>query len=219
MDTKSAIYTCVGAIVASTITAAAMYFTNERTLEEQRIESDRQRIEERRVAVENKSLAKIYILNTYVPRINTNIDSVFYTEIANESGNQANDLLVTVNFGGTTIRQCETLPNNQVGEDSIKNGSILILNSLDLLPGERIYIYCQTSSPVFESITVSGKNLVSSAHKSIDSLRTRIKIDNSNGYATFFKVIACIIALIFAAYFTVVCISILNKKMKPYLGE
>jgi hypothetical protein len=216
MDTKAAIFTCIGAIVASAITAGVMYYNNERTLQTKIHEAEKQRLELRKQAVENKKLAKVVISNTYVPRINTNIDSVFYTEISNESENTSNSTLITVNFGGTEIRACETLPLNHVKTESIKNGSVLILDSLKLLPNDKLYIYCQTSSPMFESVTVSGENLAYRVSKNFESMKIKPAVKSGGSYATFFKVIGCIVALIFIGYFTLAGISICNKKLKPY---
>ena len=217
MDTKSAIYTCLGAIVASAITAGVMYYNNERTLEARIDEAEKQRIELRKQIVDNKKLAKILISNTYVPRINTNIDSVFYTEISNESENTSNNTLLTINFGGTEIRACETLPINHVKPESIKNGSVLNLDKLKLMSNEKLYIYCQTSSPIFESITVSGDNLAYRVSKNFASMKLKAVRKSGNPYSTFFKVIGCIVALIFIGYFTLAGIVIFNKKLKPYI--
>jgi len=217
MDTKAAIFTCIGAIVASAITAGVMYYNNERTLQTKIHEAEKQRVELRKQVVENKKLAKILISNTYVPRINTNIDSIFYTEISNESENPSNNMLLTINFGGTEIRACETLPFNYVKPESIKNSSVLNLENFKLLSNEKLYVYCQTSSPMFESIKVSGDNLAYRVSKDFESMRIKTVAKAGNSYATFFKVIGCIVALIFIGFFTLAGIAFSNKKLKPYL--
>ncbi|PTP10071.1 hypothetical protein [Vibrio splendidus] len=217
MDTKSAIYTCLGAIFASAITAGVMYYNNERTLEAKIGEAEKQRVELRKQVVDNKKLAKILISNTYVPRINTNIDSVFYTEISNESENTSNNTLLTINFGGTEIRACETLPLNHIKPESIKNGSVLNIENLKLLSNEKLYVYCQTSSPIFESITVSGENLAYRVSQNFASMKLKTVPKSGNPYGTFFKVIGCIVALIFIGYFTLAGIVIANKRLKPYM--
>jgi len=136
---------------------------------------------------------------------------VFYTEISNESENSSNNTLITVNFGGSEIKACETLPINHVKTASIKNGSVLILDNPKLLSNEKLYIYCQTSSPIFESVTVSGENLVYRVSKNFESMKIRTPVNSGNSYATFFKVISCIVALIFIGYFTLVGLSFCNK--------
>lgn len=217
METKAAIFTCIGAIVASAITAGVMYYNNERSLETKIQEAEKQRVELRNQASEDKKLAKIAILNTYVPKINTNIDSIFYTEISNESENPSNNTLITVNFGGTEIKACETLPLNHVKNESVKNGSVLVLDNLKLLSNDKLYIYCQTSSPMFESVTVTSDNLAYKVFKSFESMKVRPEVKSGNSYATFFKVIGSIVALIFIGYFTLAGIAICNKKLKTYL--
>ncbi|PCJ33757.1 MAG: hypothetical protein COA75_14800 [Cellvibrionales bacterium] len=206
MESKSAKYTFWGAVLAAVISGAIGLY----------IHLDGQE-EEKEIAIKNaaaeksKDTARLTISNVYVPPINTLQQSSFFAQINNNSLNIAKDISVKINFGEASISSCETIPINAFKDDTSFETSIVSFSVGDIQIRDSFYIYCLLSSPIFESILVTGPNLFSN-EKYIYKTTARGTINDNSGFIKFFKVIATIVAVIFIGYFTIAILSLLNKK-------
>lgn len=206
MDSKSAKYAFWGAVMAAVITGAiGLYIHLDGKTEQKRI------IEQKNEADQSKDTANLTISNVYVPPINTSQDSSFFFEISNNSLNVAKNINVKINFGEASITSCETLPENHFKAGETYDSSIVTFPAGDIQKKDKLYVYCMISSPVFESILITGPNLFSNEKLEFSDLNGGISSENS-GFLTFFKVVATIVAVIFIGYFTIVILSLLNKR-------
>jgi len=205
METKTAQYGLIGAILAAVISGAiALYIHYDGKSEQKKI------AEQEKIANQSKDTSNLTITNVYVPPVNTTMESAFYAEISNNSLNDAKDLEIKINFGEASIYKCETLPVNIFkGQEKFDNSFISFPLKL-LQKKEKLHIYCFLSHPVFDSILITGSNLYSSEEFNYGMFKAEVSEDSS-GFLTFFKVIATIISVIFLGYFTIVVISLLNK--------
>lgn len=210
MESKTAKYTFWGAVIAAFITGSIALY----------IHLDGKAAQNKEVNVTGKlegpnDAARLVISNTYVPPVNTSIDSAFFVEVINYSQITAKDVNIKINFGESSVSKCETLPENKFFEEKESKNSIINITVGEILGRDSFYIYCLISHPVFDSILVTGSNLYSNALFDYGQQKP-LEIERTSGFVTFFKVIASIVALIFIGYFTILVISILNSKFKKF---
>ena len=208
MESKSAKYAFWGVIIAALITGAiGLYVHLDGKNEQKRI------IEQKKEADKSKDTANLTISNVQVPPINTSQNSSFFAEIENNSLNIAKDVTVRINFGESSVTSCETLPENFFkGHEGLET-SIVTFSAGDIQKKDKLYVYCMISSPVFDSILITGANLFSNEKFEFKELKTKVSSESS-GYLGFFKFVASAVAVIFIGYFTLVVLSLLNKKFK-----
>ncbi|TLX52332.1 hypothetical protein CWC31_01955 [Pseudoalteromonas ruthenica] len=208
MESKSGKYAFWGTILAAVISGAiGLYIHLDGQKETKEIAAKKAEAEK------SRDTASVTISDVYIPPVNTIQDSSFFAKISNNSSNVAKDLTVKLNFGEASVSSCETIPNNIFKDQKDFETSIVSFSAGDILKRDSFYIYCLLSSPAFDSILVTGPNLFSSEKYTYKNLETTPKNDGS-GFVTFFKVVATIVAVIFIGYFTIVILSLLNKKFQ-----
>jgi hypothetical protein len=205
-------YTFWGTIIAAVITGAIGLYIHI----DEKNENIQEVIKKEKTHEQPKDTAHLTISNVYLPPINTSLESSFFVEIENNSLNVAKDINVKINFGEASISMCETLPNNVFNGNEKFETSIISFSAGDIEKDDQFYVYCLISQPIFKSILVTGPNLFRNTEYKYKE-RINVSTSDSNGFLTFFKVISTIVALIFIGYFTIVIISILNKKLETWL--
>ena len=207
MESKVAKYGFWGTVIAALITGAiGIYIHLDSKAEATKI------MESKQEADKSKDTANLTISNVYVPPVNTSLDSSFFVQIQNNSLNVAKDVKVKINFGESSVTNCETIPENLINEKQ-KISSVISFSAGDIQRQDSLYVYCLLSHPVFESILLTGSNLFSNELYKFSQYMPKKK-DESSGFITFFKFIATIVAVIFIGYFTIITISALNRKFK-----
>jgi hypothetical protein len=204
VESKTAKYTFLGTIMAAIITGAIGLYIH---LDGQgKIEK---MVAKKAEAEKSKGTARLTISNVYVPPVNTAQDSSFFVEISNGRLHIAKDVNVKINFGEASISSCETLPVNVLKGHVKYNTSIVSFSVGNIAENDSVYVYCLLSSPVLESILVTGPNLFNNSKYTYSP---STKENEGSSFINFFKVIASIVAVIFIGYFTIVILSLLNKK-------
>lgn len=208
MESKSAKYGLWGAVLAALITGAiALYIHYDGKSEKQK------EVQEAIAADQAKETANLKVKEIYLPPINTRLDSAFFAEITNESRMDAENIEVSLNFGSASVTSCETLPVNAFTDRNTFDTSLVEFSYEKVKRKERLYVYCHLSNPAFESILITGDNLFSNVEYDRGDLVDSMTESNSS-YMTFFKVIGSIVAVIFIAYFTVLLIMLVNKRVE-----
>ncbi|WP_229617486.1 hypothetical protein [Vibrio parahaemolyticus] len=208
MESKSAKYGLWGTILAALITGAiALYIHYDGKSEKQK------EAQEVLSADQKKETANLKVKEIYIPPVNTRLDSGFYAEIANESLLDAEQIEVSINFGSASVIACETLPVNVFADATTFETSFVVFSYDKVKRKEKLHVYCLLSNPSFDSLLITGKNLFSSVEYDRADLDSSIVQDNSS-YITFFKVVASIVAVVLIAYFTVVLIMLINKRVE-----
>lgn len=208
MESKSAKYSLWGTLIAALIAAIVALYIHYDGKSEKKAQ-----IALEKVAEASKKTANLKISNVYYPPVNTQLDSVFFAEITNSSLNDAKDLNFKMNFGTASVSSCETLPINVIKPDTKFETSFVNFSYQKIARKEKIYIYCFLSAPTFESIFISGSNLFTNVEFN-QTEHMLVQNDSTSSFITFFKVIGSIVAVIFIGYFTVVLISLFNKKVE-----
>jgi hypothetical protein len=208
LESKSAKYGLWGAILAALITGViALYIHYDGKSEKQK------EAQEVLSADQKKETANLKVKEIYIPPVNTRLDSGFYAEIANESLLDAEQIEVSINFGSASVIACETLPVNVFADAATFETSFVVFSYDKVKRKEKLHVYCHLSNPSFDSLLITGENLFSSVEYDRADLDSSIVQDNSS-YATFFKVVASIVAVVLIAYFTVVLIMLINKRVE-----
>ncbi|MCG6227138.1 hypothetical protein [Vibrio furnissii] len=208
MESKSAKYGLLGAIVAALISGAiALYIHYDDKSEKQK------EINEAVAADELTKTANLRIQNVYLPPVNTHLDSSFYAEIANESQLDAENIKVSINFGDASVTSCETLPHNAFVDKTKFDTSFVTFSYDKIRKKEKLHVYCLLSNPTFESLLITGNNLYSNVKFDRSDLNN-ISKESGSSFVTFFKVIGSGIAVIFLAYFTIAIIQLIHLQFK-----
>lgn len=207
MEEKSAKYGLIGTIIAAIIAGAiALYIHNDTKSEQQK------NAEIEKKANKSKDTANVTISNVFMPEINTKIESSFFMKISNNSLNDAKNLNVKINFGEAEIVKCETQPINIFQENQNYDSSIISFDVQSINKKDKLYVYCLTSLPIFDSILITGSNLFQNEQYTYEQYK--LKEDHINsGLTTFFQIIGGIVFVIFAGYFTIVSITLFNRKL------
>lgn len=207
MEEKSAKYGLIGTIIAAIIAGAiALYIHNDTKSEQQKI------AEIEKKANKSKDTANLTISNVFMPEINTKIESSFFMKISNNSLNDAKNLNVKINFGEAEIVKCETQPINIFQENQNYDSSIISFDVQSINKKDKLYVYCLTSLPIFDSILITGSNLFQNEQYTYKQYKSKEDHVNS-GLTNFFQVIGGIVFVIFAGYFTIVSITLFNRKL------
>ena len=210
MESKSVKYGLWGAIVAALITGAITLYIHYDG------KSEKQKEAQKVLSIDQtKKTAKLKVKEVYLPPVNTRLDSVFYSEIANESLFDAEKVEFSINFGSASVTSCETLPVN-VFENNVKFDTSFVVFSYDKIKQkEKLYVYCHLSNPSFDSLLITGENLFSNVEYNKDDLNQLIVEDNS-GYITFFKVVGSIVVTVLIIHLTGIFIMLINKRVEKF---
>lgn len=216
MESKSAKYGLWGAIFAALITGAiALYIHYDAKLGKQEEPQKVLAVKKEKETETEKETANLEVKELYIPSINTRLDSAFYAEIANESRLDAELIEVSINFGSASVTACETLPVNVFTDSPQFETSLVVFTYSKIKRKDKLYVYCHLSNPSIDSLLITGSNLRSSVEYDRDDLHILLVEDNSS-YVTFFKVSASIIAILLIAYFIVIFIMLVNKRVEKY---
>lgn len=208
MESKSAKYTFFGTLIAALIAGGVALYIHYDDRATKKTEMLINKSEEQK-----NTTTTLAVSNVYLPPVNTKLDSVFYAEIKNGQHNNANDLNFKLNFGAATITSCETLPINVIDPKTIFETSFVTFSYKKIDKKEKIHIYCFLSTPTFESLLITGTNLRTNIEYNNNDYSNTL-VTSSSGFVTFFKIIGSIVAVIFIGYFTVILISLFNKKVE-----
>jgi len=208
MENKSAKFGLIGAIIAALITGAiALYIHFDTNSEQEKIAA----LEKQANKV--KETANLTISDIFLPEINTKLKSPFFVKISNNSLNDAKNLNIKINFGEAEVFKCEIQPMNIFDENKTFESSIVSFHIQDLKREDKMYIYCLTSLPTFDSILITGSNLFQNETYTHKQYKSHDE-EATSGFIKFFKVIGSIIIVIFLGYFTLLTLTILNRKFK-----
>ncbi|NQY52631.1 MAG: hypothetical protein HRT42_03555, partial [Campylobacteraceae bacterium] len=152
MDGKSGFW---GVIIAAIITGGISYYIyyDNKKVEEKKEKDMIAKIEKEK----RNSIARIYIDELFLPSIYTKLDSVLYLKLSNDSFNNAKNLDIKINFGGTNVNNCEIQPN--LNTKGTLDNSIFKYSVKELKIKDSIYFYCTLSNPIFDNILINGSNL------------------------------------------------------------
>jgi Ca2+/Na+ antiporter len=209
MESKYAFW---GAILAALITGAFSYYIYYDNKKEE-LKQEKERIA--KIEEEKKSsIARVNIDELFLPAINTELDSVFYLKLSNNSYNDVKDLDIKINFGETQVSKCEVQPKPD-SKVSI-NTSIYNYSLKELKKDDSVYIYCFLANPIFDNILISGANIKDSVKKTFSEYKLQsikeMKKDDEKGI-TFYEFLFRAFLLIYSGYFTIVLISIINRRL------
>ena len=93
MDGK---YTFWGMIIAALITVLGSYYIFYESKEVKKVE-EKNKVEKIKQEIK-ESKANLIISKTYLPSVNTELDSIFFTQITNNSVNNAKDISIKINL-------------------------------------------------------------------------------------------------------------------------
>lgn len=205
-------YNFWGVIIGALITGAITYYIYYDNKQEE-VQKEKERIA--KIEEEKKSsIARVSIEELFLPSINTELDSVFYLKLSNNSYNDAKDLDIKINFGETQVSKCEVQPKSD--SNGSLNTSIYNYGVKELKKDDSLYIYCNLSNPIFDSVLINGSNLKDPIKKTFSQYKSSqsktINQKKEDGL-TFFGFLFRALATVFAIYFTIVIINIVNRKL------
>jgi hypothetical protein len=117
---------------------------------------------------EKKSTASptINIADIFITPIDTKMATTFFAEISNSGNEAAKDIQVTLDFGESTIKECEVQPISIASPVESEALSIQSYTISELGKDTSIYLNCAINLPYFKKIWVGGGNI--QLEKSID---------------------------------------------------
>ena len=217
MEVKVAKYGFWGVVIAAAISGSvALVIHLSEKHEKEQIRKAQKEAQERVEEEKRKGLAFITIDDVEMPSVNTKIDSSFLLRLSNKSYSDAKNVITTINFGEATVNRCEVFPIDVLDGKKFDTSAVVVEFD-NIKKGGEVYIYCLISNPIFKDIRVSGDNLKEISAYSIVNYRFKDKVEleeEGSGFYTFFKFVGAIVAVIFIGYFTIVVLSLLNKKFK-----
>jgi hypothetical protein len=108
----------------------------------------------------------INIADIFVTPIDTKMATTFFAEISNSGSEAAKDIQVTLDFGESTIKECEVQPTSIASPVESEALSIQSYTISELGKDTSIYLNCAINLPYFKKIWVGGGNI--QYEKSID---------------------------------------------------
>jgi len=208
MESKSAKYGLIGAIVAALIAGGVTLFIHfdkspngSRLIEASASEKKEKKQEPRIVAS---------IIDTFITPVAFEGPAYFYTEIK-ASGDQAiNNMLVSLDFGKASATSCEFKPKSILATDKTDEGLIRV-NVSQLNKYESIYIACNLTLPTFSQILVAGGDLTSENKLTYDSYN---QVAEGKDTPVFLIFMFIFVGLPFSVYLMIVLMRLINKWLK-----
>lgn len=151
--------------------------------------------------------------------INSLIPSYFLIEIKNSGTKILNNLEIDIDLGRAKFQQIDIIkPNNSISSIDTSTSNRIILQYSKFEENESIIIYTLLSQPVFNSIKLSGSNLVHSKEYTyknyVDS-----KLKKKSGLRPFFIfliLLSGLILLVLTIYFLMVTYTFLKRWLNWY---
>lgn len=209
MEGKSAFW---GTILASIITVAGSYYIyyDDKREEKKKIKAEIAKVEQEK----KNSIARVSIEEIFLPSINTEMDSMLFLKLSNNSYNDAKDLNIKINFGETKVINCEIQPKPP--KDIPIRFSIYNYSLKELKKDDSLYIYCSMKTPIFDSVLITGSNLEENTKLTFNSYKiknNKIDIKKDDGI-TFFEFLFRAVLFVFTIYFTITSMTLISRKLK-----
>lgn len=169
----------------------------------------------------NKSKSADYtdleIDNLQITPIESKLPSYLFFEVRNTGRATANKINLYIDAGRAKINDFELKPLESIQIIAGgKNSNILkiVIDSLNV--DETVYVYCQLSAPMFNTITLNSENLLSTSTLKFSDLRNRgLKEELINrGFMEFLRFLLGAFIVVAAAFFTFVLFANLAKLFK-----
>ena len=208
MESKSAKYGLIGAIVAALIAGAVTLFVhfdkspNGSRLAESVISEKKDEKQKPRITVN--------IIDTFVTPVAFEGPAYFYTEIQASGDEAARDMLISLDFGKASATKCEIKPKSILGSSEESKG-LYRFNVKQLNKHESIYIACNLTLPSFNQILVTGGNLTSESKLTYEIYSRKPEGKNTPVFLIFFFIF---VGLPFSVYLMIVMIRLINRWLK-----
>lgn len=151
--------------------------------------------------------------------INSLIPSYLFIEIKNSGSKKLNNLEIDIDLGRARFQQIDIIkPNNNTSSIDTSTSNRIILQYSKFEENESIIIYTLLSQPVFNSIKLSGSNLVHSKEYTYQNY-VDSKLKNKSGlsaYVIFLLVLSGVILMVLAFYFLNVIYTFLKRWLNWY---
>ncbi len=161
----------------------------------------------------------LVIENIELCPINSLIPSYLFVEIKNSGTKKLNNLEIDIDLGRARFQQIDIIkPNNNISSIDNSTSNRIILQYSKFEENESIIIYTLLSQPVFNSIKLSGSNLVHSKEYTYQNY-VDSKLKNKSGlsaYVIFLLVLLGVILIVLTIYFLNVIYTFLKRWLNWY---
>jgi|TARA_R110001632_G_scaffold233106_1_gene376727 hypothetical protein len=208
MESKSAKYGLIGAIVAALIAGGVTLFIHfdkspdGSRLVESVISEEKEQKREPRIIVN--------IIDTFITPVAFEGPAYFYTEIRVVGEKPVEAMLVSLDFGKASATNCEVKPESILAANKANNG-LLRLSVNQLNKHESIYIACNLTLPTFNQILVTGGNLTSESKLTYNTYSREPEGEDTPVFLVFMFIF---VGLPFCVYLMVVVIRLINRWLK-----
>jgi len=193
------------------------YFFPEQYLEQEKIEPQRKKEENKNVKEDTLSSQQNAIGNLVISKIDLiprefDLPSYLYFEVINNGTATIRDLTISVDLGKSKFQKFDYTKqvNSSITIDST-NKSFVKIFCPQIKETETIEFYFLNSSPFFKSIILNAKNMAYYKKYTYEEyLESQAKDSTTN----IFVIVLSIAFVIFAIYFTVIAIIRLNRYFK-----
>lgn len=208
MESQSAKYGLIGAIVAALIAGGVTLFIhfdkspNGSKLVDSVVSEEKEKQREPTVTTR--------IIGTFISPVAFDRPAYFYTEIKSAGEKSVKDALVSIDFGRAAATECEIKPKSILvsGED---NKGLLRFKVSLLNRNESIYIACDLTLPTFNKILVSGGNLTSESVLTFDVYAREPDTEDTPVFLIFMFIF---VGLPFSVYLMIVVMRLINRWLK-----
>jgi hypothetical protein len=113
-----------------------------------------------------KKQSSVNISELFITPVDTKMPTTFYTEISNTGLGKAENFEVLIDFGESTVGNCEWTPSLLATLKDTEELSVRLLQVSSLNKDTSLYVICSTNLPYFKKLSVGGGNV--SIEKSIN---------------------------------------------------
>lgn len=161
----------------------------------------------------------IYIRRVSLTPTAFDIPSSLYFEISNTWNKPTKNTIISIDLGRSQIVEIDWRPKSYCStEGEIKGQSFIRINSSGIPAKESVYVHALISAPHFRKIIINSEDMTYPREFEYENLEkdTTPKEDRffSSSFMTFLKIILGVAIIVFGIYFTIIFISIVNRRFK-----
>lgn len=108
---------------------------------------------------EDTKYPSINIADIFITPIDTKMDTTFFAEISNTGTEAAKDIMLTLDFGESTIQKCEVQPPTLASTIESEALSIQSYSIPTLSKDTSVYLNCAINLPYFKKVWIGGGNI------------------------------------------------------------
>ena len=142
------------------------------------------------------------IADVFITPIDTKIPTSFFAEISNTGTDSAKGIQLAVDFGESTIQECELQPESIAKPVESKALSIQTYNIAELRKDSSVYVSCAINLPYFKKIQVGGGNVNFEKSLTYDAYKNSMNGESVGFYGGIWR--AIVIFFLFMGAFKII---------------